>query len=602
MDTTSTDESQGSRHTGTPSNPPIFLFGFERSGTTLLSMMAGAHPELAVPLTVTGLWYRYARLAEDYGDLRDPSNLARLIADLLAEERIRLWDVPLTTDEVLDGWSATSFADVVARFHALYAARHGKPRWGNLDIATLDDMDIANRWFPDAKFVHIVRDGRDVALSHETMPYGASNVLECALTWDRRLRTNMKMGAILGPARYRVIRYEDLVVEPEPTLEAMCEFMGLGFSEAMLDYPRMVDEKIPPHRRWLWPAIDKAPDRSKVFGWKHRMSSAKRLVFEAEAGDLLREFGYETLGSVPKSARRYALETWYFLGRGGRLKRLSSWLGVARLSKLERHWLASGRSTRPDHRQVQQDAFSSLVGDGTYGLDFEHAEPARRFFERVYRHTLEKAGAQRPRAVLECGCGPGAWLDVARRLHDSSAAFPTPVLYGFDITQDMVTVARERLAAWTPADNLGTGDILDDNSYRFAGVEGGFGTVFAYDVVQQLPRKLQYQACRTMVHHVAPGGVAIVFDHDRFSRYGLKMEFRKFVTSNLGIELVPPYYCNARYPALARIARKLEEEVGVRTEILVDDNRRKRALVIQVPVRAAGETAQGGPQGAAASG
>ncbi len=206
----------------------------------------------------------------DYGPLDSPQNLDRLIENLLGEERIRLWDVTLEKEELLGEPTLRSYAAVVERFHDLYAGKKNKRYWGNLDIATLDEMDEANRWFPSARFLHIVRDGRDVALSHETMPYGASNTLEAAETWKTRLRTNLKMGAILGPERYKVVRYEDLVSESEATLQSICAFLGVSYSPAMLDYPKMVDEKVPKHRRWLWPALDQPPDRSSVDGLDSR--------------------------------------------------------------------------------------------------------------------------------------------------------------------------------------------------------------------------------------------------------------------------------------------------------------------------------------------
>lgn len=324
--------------------PPIFLFGFERSGTTLLSMMAGAHPDLAVPLSTTGLWYRYDRILDRYNDIASQADLERLIDDLLGEERITLWDATFERGEVLDGLPTGSFAAVVERFHSLYAQKKGKPRWGNIDIATIEDMDRANAWFPDARFVHIVRDGRDVALSHMTMPYGESNIGECAEHWNRTVGTNLKMGAILGSARYMVVRYEDLVADSENTLARMCGFMGLEYFPEMLRYTEMVDDKIPDDRRWLWPEINQPPDSSKVSGWKKRMSTDQRIVFEWQACNLLRELEYETFDSPPKRVSAYGLELWYFLGRGHRFRRLAERLGIRRRSKLEREWQGEVKS------------------------------------------------------------------------------------------------------------------------------------------------------------------------------------------------------------------------------------------------------------------
>ncbi len=323
---------------GEPSLLPIFLFGFERSGTTLLSMMVGAHPDLALPLTVTGLWYKYGGKLGKYNDLAGREDVQSLVIDLLEEERIRLWDEELTPEDIFAAGEIHSYPDVVAAFHQAYAEKKGKTHWANLDIATLDEMHRAVNWFPEAKFLHIVRDCRDVALSHETMPYGASNPLECAQNWERRLSANRKMGAMLGSDQYMVIRYEDLVLQPEETLGKVCGFLELEYSDKMLSYGSMVESKIPADRRWLWPDLDKAPQADRCNQWKSKMPAYKRIIIEGEAGGLLKQLGYETYKTIPKSITAYLMELWYFLGRGGRFKRLQRKIGLGRPSKLERQW------------------------------------------------------------------------------------------------------------------------------------------------------------------------------------------------------------------------------------------------------------------------
>src|SRR3546814_17992196 len=111
-----------------------------------------------------------------------------------------------------------------------------------------------------ARFLHIIRDGRDVALSHQTMPYGAGNIAECARAWVNRTTTNAKMGRILGAARYMTVRFEDLVLGTGATLERLCAFLILPYDDRMLCFGEMVEAKIPDNRRWLWPAISRSEE------------------------------------------------------------------------------------------------------------------------------------------------------------------------------------------------------------------------------------------------------------------------------------------------------------------------------------------------------
>lgn len=315
---------------------PTFLFGMERSGTTLLSMMVGAHPQIAVPLATTGLWLDFAERLPDFHRLSSSDDINRLLAALGAHDRIKLWDATLDPNALRVGLPLGDYGAVVARFHQEYARAKGKRLWANVDIATLDHMDVVNSWFPDARFLHIIRDGRDVALSHQTMPYGSGNIAECARAWTERTTTSVKMGRILGDDRYMTVRFEDLVLETRPSLERICAFLGVPFDEAMLRYGDMVNEKIPKDRRWLWPSISRPPEESKVDQWRRRMTTSQRIVFERIAGGTLRKWGYETYDRLPISAGAHCLDLWYYLTQGGRLRRLRRRFGLRTRSLLER--------------------------------------------------------------------------------------------------------------------------------------------------------------------------------------------------------------------------------------------------------------------------
>ena len=315
---------------------PTFLFGMERSGTTLLSMMVGAHPAIAVPLATTGLWIAFGQRLEAYGHLKRKDDLVRLVDAILAHERIKLWDAVLDRECILEDLPLGDYGALLCRVQGEYARAKNKPYWANIDIATLDHMELVNEWIPAARFVQIVRDGRDVALSHQTMPYGAGNIAECARAWASRVSGNAKMGRILGPERYCALRFEDLVSDTEKTLARLCRFLGVAFDPAMLRYTEMVEEKIPENRRWLWPAIDQPPQSAKVALWRRTMTQSQRIVFEDIAAATLKDWGYESYERLPKSLRAHLLALWYFLTQGGRLGRLRRRLGLGRKSLLER--------------------------------------------------------------------------------------------------------------------------------------------------------------------------------------------------------------------------------------------------------------------------
>ena len=170
---------------------------------------------------------------------------------------------------------------------------------------------------PEARFVHLVRDGRDVALSVLGMNWGPSTVPEAAFRWKKRILRAREQAPRIG--HYVEIRYEDLVRDTEATLRRICEFVDLPYDEEMLRYHEHASERLQEKARDLDRGPDKAPqtaearleshalatqppDPERIERWRTEMSVEDRAVYEELAGDLLADLGYEVEGA-PASAR-----------------------------------------------------------------------------------------------------------------------------------------------------------------------------------------------------------------------------------------------------------------------------------------------------------
>lgn len=228
----------------------------------------------------------------------------------------------------------------------------------------------------------------------------------------------------------------------------------------------------------------------------------------------------------------------------------------------------------------QRKSFDGLVESGVYGADFDHPPAAKSFVASVLQEVVPRRPRCAPFAVLDCGCGTGAWLCF---LHAeiSLAGFTDPQLFGFDLSGRMVDIARQKLRGLATPGHLRTGNLLERPSYAFADAPAGFDLIFTYDVVQQLPRACQVEACRLLAAALAPGGLALVFDNDAASRFGRRMALRKFLTRYGGLRLVPRYYCNARYPPLEQIRQELERAPGLRARIVARADGIKRAMIVE---------------------
>jgi SAM-dependent methyltransferase len=167
------------------------------------------------------------------------------------------------------------------------------------------------------------------------------------------------------------------------------------------------------------------------------------------------------------------------------------------------------------YEKAQTSAFSALVKDGTYSDDFDHGKPSQQFFRGVMSDAMSalSSNLKNDIRVIDCGCGNGAWLDY---LTSIDAKGNIASVHGFDLTPEMVSVARTRLDKKGIVSHLQDGNVLESSSYDFQGSEGDFDLVFTYDVIQQLPSKIQFEACQKIVDQLANGGIAVIFDNVRW--------------------------------------------------------------------------------------
>jgi len=261
----------------------------------LLRLMLDSHPSFAIPPES----HFIPKLARAYGmGAVDSGAVAR---EVVATQTFAAWG--LDPRAVLEGASGSTLGEVVASIFVAYAEAHGKSRWGDKTPAYVLEMPVLSRLFDGSRFVHIIRDGRDVALSLRSVRFGPNDPMGAAAFWERRVRTGMHDGTVLGPERYREIRYESLIAEPEKELRELAPWLDLEYSPAMLGYPEHVDEALRDHRR-VQHEHESKPPAAGVRDWRTQMSSEDVAAFEAVAGDLLDELGYERGASRPGAGLR----------------------------------------------------------------------------------------------------------------------------------------------------------------------------------------------------------------------------------------------------------------------------------------------------------
>lgn len=288
---------------------PVFpqFVGCGRSGTTLLRNIFDSHSALAMtheshfigPLAKVRSRYEAEAGFDSDAFVADLFGDANFVRQGLEVEAVR---------SALDRARPKSYAGAVRAVFAAYAERDGKKLYGDKTPGSVTQIELLAELFPEAKFVHIIRDGRAVALSYLERPeWGPETMAEAANHWKNRVRRGRAAGRAIGADRYMEVRYEDVVAEPEMVARTVCDFLGLEFEYGMLRYHEKSKEFI---------ASTKDPEAFKnlsrpitggLRAWEEEISPGDQNLFEAIAGDLLEELGYPVSGASPNIGTRARL-------------------------------------------------------------------------------------------------------------------------------------------------------------------------------------------------------------------------------------------------------------------------------------------------------
>lgn len=284
--------------------PAPFIVGVTRSGTTLLRLMLDAHPDLAIP-PETHFVPQLIRATRKRGISADEAH------GIVTGHR-QWGDFNLNSAELLRRYSALAQIDpetTLRAFFELYAEGQGKQRWGDKTPNYIKRMNQIERWIPEARFIHMIRDGRDAALSRFKRVLKEPPPIETvAGRWVKKIESARADAESLD--HYIEVQYEELVRDTEPQLRRIAEFLELPWSESMLTYYLTAEDRMSEmhrdlpgeegkllrpadHRKEAHLLTSKPPDPSRLARWKEDMPSEDNAAFERVAGPLLAELNYE---------------------------------------------------------------------------------------------------------------------------------------------------------------------------------------------------------------------------------------------------------------------------------------------------------------------
>lgn len=247
-------------------------------------------PETMFITDFADVWHR--------GGLDDHEAAVELTRRVWRHPRVQLWNLGGDPELPPAGLvHREAFRWAVEQPYLAYMRREGKTWWADKTPPHIDHVDLLADIFPGAKFIELVRDGRDVVLSIMGLPFGGNNVWTTARRWAHCVRRGQQ-ARVEHPDDVLLVRYEEIVHDPAVQVRRVSEFLGIEYDDDMLRVEDTDASKLQADQAgWftnLWGGIN----TNAVGKWRTKMSTRDQAIFLAAAGPELAIHGYADNGVV----------------------------------------------------------------------------------------------------------------------------------------------------------------------------------------------------------------------------------------------------------------------------------------------------------------
>jgi hypothetical protein len=292
--------------------PPVFIIGCPRSGTSFLYhllLSSGGFAEFHTQMNVFDV------LEPIFGDLRIPQSKKKMMREWLRSKAFAASGLEAADVEAKVMAGCNSGSDFLRIVMGEVACKQSVDRWIDSTPTNIPHMMRISRDFPDAQFIHVIRDARDVALSLDQLHWSRPlpwdkkrSLLAAGIYWEWIVRKGRKFGAMLG-AKYMEVRYEDLVEQPPSSLKKIGEFLGHD-----LDYVRIQQVGIGSVRKPLtaFQAELREGRFNPIGRWRNKFPADQLVRFEELVGQYLEHLGYALSQPGHKSEHASAIRTARF--------------------------------------------------------------------------------------------------------------------------------------------------------------------------------------------------------------------------------------------------------------------------------------------------
>jgi hypothetical protein len=276
---------------------PVQIIGTQRSGSNLLRLMLNQLPEVSAPHP-PHILERLMPLLPAYGHLDLAENFDRLVDDvcLLVETNPVPWTGVTFNRETIRNRCETATLPEIARVvYELKAEADQAHIWMCKSMANIHYADELEKYSTPPRYIHLFRDGRDVALSFKKAIVGEKHSYHLAQQWKKEQDASIALFEKLGPDRVIRVRYEDLLQNPENELKRVCAFIGARYSDLALSYHQSAESRETASSGLMWQNVVKPVLADNQRKFLAELSETDIRIFERIAGETLVKLQYELL-------------------------------------------------------------------------------------------------------------------------------------------------------------------------------------------------------------------------------------------------------------------------------------------------------------------
>ncbi len=267
---------------------PFFVLGSDRSGTTMFRLMLNMHSQLHVPPET---WF-----LSDLMDMLPPQTtldraaLKRALDVVTAHRRWKEWE--LSDADLRAAVAALEQPTLPTLIDTIFRLSSGTtPRWGDKTPGYVREISRLHGVFPNAKFIHVIRDARDVCVSLRQTGWRGDVTWAIATYWDEFVGAGCRQGRALPTELYLEIHYRDLVSDTETTLRRACEFLGEPFEPEMLEFHEQAESNVPEGAQKFHTKTRRPPRASDLDRWRRELTPFQTMTVEAGAYPTMRMVG-----------------------------------------------------------------------------------------------------------------------------------------------------------------------------------------------------------------------------------------------------------------------------------------------------------------------